>query len=68
MEKTLAKMDFVAKYQFCYTIVSFISGIIGEPKLLPERTKFDSKNIVALLLVKFFQPSTSAIANSPTKQ
>jgi len=54
MEKALAKMDFAAKYQFCYAIVSFVSGIIGEPKLLPERTKFDSKKVVALLLVKFF--------------
>jgi len=54
MEKALAEIDFTAKYWFCYTIVSFISGIIGEPKLLPERTKFDNKKIVALLLTKFF--------------
>ena len=54
MEKALAEMNFVAKYWFCYTIVSFVSGIIGEPKLLPERTKFDNKKVVALLLVKFF--------------
>ena len=54
MEKVLTSMDFAAKYWFCYMVVSFISGIIGEPKLLPERTKFDNKKVVALLLVKFF--------------
>ena len=63
MEKIVAGIDLAAKYWFCYAIIGFVSRIIGELKVLPERTRFNNRKVIMLLSVRFLSASISATTN-----